>query len=87
MAKFGSDLFTLNNCGYFVDYYSDYYELEKLSSFKAANVIKAMKSYFSHYEIPEQLISDNRPQCILAEFKLFEREWDLKHKLVHTTVK
>ena len=44
--KVGSDLFTLNNCDYLVtvDYYSDYYELDKLPSAKTANVIKATKA-------------------------------------------
>ena len=65
-----------------VDYYSDYYELDKLPSTKAADVIKATKSHFAHHGIPEQLISDNGPRYISDEFKLFAREWDFEHKPV-----
>ena len=75
--KVRSDLFTLSNCDYLVTvgYYSDYYELDKLPSAKAANVIRATKSHFAHHGIPEQLISDNGPQYISDEFgKLFARE-------------
>ena len=80
----GSDLFNLNNCDYLVtvDYYSDYHELDKLPSAKAANVIKATKSHFARHGIPKQLISDNGPQYISDEFKLFSREWDFEHKPV-----
>ena len=82
--KVGSDLFTLNNCDYLVtvDYYSDYYELDKLPSTKVANVIKATKSHFARHGIPEQLISDNGPQYISGEFTLSAREWDFEHKPV-----
>ena len=82
--KVGSDLFTLNNCDYLVtvDYYSDYYELDKLPNAKAGNVIKATKSHFARHGIPEQLISDNGPQYISDEFKLFAREQDFEHKPV-----
>ena len=35
---------------------------------------------FACHGIPEQLISDNGPQYISDEFKLFAREWDFEHK-------
>ena len=80
----GSDLFTLNNCENLVtvDYYSDYYELDKVPSTKAANVIKVTKSHFACHGISEQLIFDNKPQYISGELKLFARDWEFEHKWV-----
>ena len=80
--KIESDVFTLNNCDYLVDYYSDYLELDKLLNAKVANVIKLTKSHFVHQGIPEQPTSDNGLQYISDEFNLFARAWDFQHKLV-----
>jgi transposase InsO family protein len=79
--KVASDLFTYDNNNYLVtvDYYSDFYELDKMPNTRSSTVIKATKSHFARYGIPEQLISDNGPQYISAEYDTFAKVWDFEH--------
>ena len=60
----GSDLFHWNEQDFVlvVDYYSRYWEIEKLHKTDAATTIKKIKSIFSRTEIPEIVRSDNGPQ-------------------------
>jgi len=55
------DLFALNGCACLVtvDDYSDYYELDRLSSIQASSVIQATKQHFGHYGMPHTFITDN----------------------------
>ena len=79
--KVATDLFTHENTDYLVtvDYYSDFYELDKLPNTRAATVIKATKSHFARHGIPEQAVSDNGPQYISSEFMTFAKSWDFEH--------
>ncbi|CAI5678504.1 unnamed protein product [Oreochromis niloticus] len=78
-----SDLFTWRGQDYLVvvDYYSRYFEVERLFSTTAGSVIKKLKAIFARHGIPEKLISDNGPQYSSREFKDFAVTWDF----VHTT--
>ncbi|CAI5671962.1 unnamed protein product [Oreochromis niloticus] len=78
-----SDLFTWRGRDYLVvvDYYSRYFEVERLFSTTAGSVIKKLKAIFARHGIPEKLISDNGPQYSSREFKDFAVTWDF----VHTT--
>ena len=69
-AKIGVDLFEYNNTHYLlsVDYYSKWIEIAKLDNQSSKNTITYLQSQFSWYGIPNQLISDNGPQFISAEF-------------------
>ncbi len=73
-------LFTWNNEDYLVtvDYYSRYFELDKLHS---NAVISKLKAYFAWRGLPEAVISDNGPQYSSGEFESFARTW----KCTHTT--
>ena len=79
--KVASDLFTFRNEEYLVtvDYYSDYYELDKLPNTKSLTVIRATKCHFARHGIPETLVSDNGPQYISDDFAAFAKEWDFDH--------
>ena len=53
--KVATDLFELNNCHYLivVDYFSRFFEVDKLNSTTSQNVIKHLKVHFSRYGIPD----------------------------------
>ncbi len=58
-----TDLFTWNNSDYIVvvDYYSRYFEVEKITSLTSNTVIQKLKAMFARFGIPQTLISDNGP--------------------------
>ena len=78
-----SDLFSLEKVNYVivVDYYSRFFEIERLKDTLSSTVVKKTKAIFSRHGIPEELVSDNGPQFISQEYKQFTSEWDI----VHTT--
>ncbi len=82
--KVGTDLFEINGQQYFliVDYYSSYFEINKLSSTSSRTVIDVCKEHFSRHGIPEEVISDNGPQYASATFHQFSQDWQFKHTLV-----
>ena len=60
-AKVGVDLFLLNNRDYLitVDYYSNFWEVDNLSSTESISVIRKLKAHFARYGIPDVVMSDN----------------------------
>ena len=58
------DLFELNGSAYLVtvDHYSDFYEINKLSSIQSSTIIAATKQHFGRYGIPHTLLTDNGSQ-------------------------
>ncbi|KAL0194540.1 hypothetical protein M9458_008112, partial [Cirrhinus mrigala] len=77
----GTDLFTWNEQNYIiiVDYYSRYFEMERLHSCTASAVITKLKAVFARHGIPERVISDNGPCYSADEFHRFAAEWDFEH--------
>ena len=55
--KIGTDIFTHNNKDYLctVDYYSDYFEVDQLSSKNGEVIIKKLKKHFATHGIPDVL--------------------------------
>lgn len=76
-----SDLFTWNHEEYkvTVDYYSCFFELDKLSTTTAAVVISKLKVIFMRHGIPEKFVSDNGPQYRGEEFEDFAKTWGFGH--------
>ena len=76
-----SDLFNWNNQDFVivVDYYSKYWEIERLYDTKSITIVKKMKKMFSRLGIPEAPRSDNGPQYTAHVFKEFSKEWNFKH--------
>ena len=74
-----TDLFTWINEDYIVtvDYYSRYFELDKLHSTTSAAVIHKLKASFARHGIVETLISDNGPKS--NEFESFTKAWEFTH--------
>ena len=62
-----------------VNYYSRYWEIEKLHKTDAATVIKKIKNVFSRMGIPEVLRSDNGPQYAAETFEKFAKDWGFQH--------
>ena len=56
--KIAVDLFELNGTEYMVtvDYYSSFFEVDRLTTKKAEEVIKKLKAHLSRHGIPDQLI-------------------------------
>ena len=61
--KIGADVFTLDDTYYLcvVDYYSSYFEIDRLETKTAKGITKILRNLFSVHGIPNQLISDNMP--------------------------
>ena len=61
--RVGADVFTLDDTDYLcvVDYYSNYFEADKLESNTAGGIAKKLHKLFSVHGIPNQLISDYMP--------------------------
>jgi len=76
-----SDLFSWENDDYIVlvDYFSNFFEVSRLSNAKAEIVIRKLKCLMSRHGIPEKQVSDNGPAYACQEFSDFAREWDFIH--------
>ena len=79
--RIGVNLFTFDNKDFLitVDYFSNYWEIDKLSNTLASMVILKLKSHFARYGCPDQVISDNGPQFDWQEFQKFAETWDFEH--------
>lgn len=61
-----------------LDYYSNFWEVDRLPNTKASTTILKLKSHFAFYGIPDQVISDDGPQFIFDEFAVFSKTWDFE---------
>ena len=64
--KVGVDIFTLYNVNYIVliDYYSIFWEVNRLEDTKASTCIRKIKAHFARNGTPDILISDNSSQFV-----------------------
>jgi len=78
--RVGVDLFTLRNQDYLVTtcYLSGYFEVDRLPSKRASDIIYCLKCQFARFGLPIELITDNNP-FNSAEFRRFVEEYDFKH--------
>ena len=62
-AKIGTDLLQFGGKDYLVtvDYFSNFFEIDYLSSTTSNTVIKKLKSHCARYGIPDEVVSDNGP--------------------------
>ena len=79
--KVGTDLMELKQQTYLivVDYYSCYIEMAKSNSTTSRSIINHLKSIFSGHDIPETVVSDNRPQYSCEEFSLVTTSYGFTH--------
>ena len=80
--KPAADLFTIYGTEYLVlvDYFSNFWEVDRLEDTKASTCIRKMKSHFARYGIPDLVISDNGPQFYSEEFVRFAKAWSFEHR-------
>ena len=62
------------------DYFSDFFELDHLRSTTSVSVIRKLKAHVARHGIPEQLVTDHRPQFSSSDFLKFSSEWDFDHR-------
>ena len=77
--KIATDIFTLDGKDYLVtiDYFSNFWEVDRFPKPKANSTILKLKSHFARYGIPDLVISKDGPQFIADEFAEFSKKWDL----------
>ena len=77
----GCDLFDFEDNHYLVcvDYYSDYFELDRICDKKGKEVISKLKSQFARHGIPVQVFSDNGPPFSSKEFQEFASAYEFEH--------
>ena len=77
--KIGADVFTLNGTDYLcvVDYYSNYFEVDRLETKTAKGIAEILRKQFSVHGIPNQLISDNMPFSS-QEFRTFAASYEFE---------
>jgi predicted Fe-S protein YdhL (DUF1289 family) len=79
--RVGADIFSIFDRNYLVmvDYFSNFWEVDRLHNMRAITCIKTMKSHFARHGVPDVLISDNGPQFTSDEFAKFRKEWSFEH--------
>ncbi len=79
--KLGCDLFEFDQKDYLivVDYYSDYFEIDKLHDKRAPEIIKKMKAQLARHGIPDQIITDNGPPFNSDAFRRFSENYEFEH--------
>ena len=77
----GTDLFDFERSKFIVvvDYYSRYFEVERLRDTKTSTVTHKLKAIFARHGIPVTVVSDNGPQYASAEFAQFAKGWGFQH--------
>ena len=80
-SRLAMDLFELKGKTYLiiVDYFSRWTELRLLEKLNSKTTITQIKSVFATHGIPDMIISDNGPQFVSWEFKVFAQEYGFTH--------
>ena len=79
--KIAVDLFELNGSEFMVtvDYYSSFFEVDRLMTKTAKEVIKKLKAHLARHGVPDQLVSDNRQPFASASFQEFANTYNFEH--------
>ena len=79
--KVATDIFEHDSKEYLitVDYYSNFWEFDRLPDTRASSVILKLKNHFARHGCPDQLVSDNGPQFSSAKFEQFAQAWEFEH--------
>lgn len=79
--KIAVDLFDLNGVDFMVtvDYYSSFFEVDRMTSKTADEVVKKLKAHLARHGIPDQLVSDNGQPFSSAKFQQFADTYGFEH--------
>ncbi|KAK7105846.1 hypothetical protein V1264_017174 [Littorina saxatilis] len=77
----GCDLFDFQEKSYLVvvDYYSDFFEVDRLENKTAEEVIYKTKAHLARHGIPDKIISDNGPPYSSDKYRDFAEAWEFEH--------
>ena len=64
-----------------VDYYSDYFEIDRLYCITTSAIVKNFKNHFVRHGIPNDVMADNGPNLVSDEFAKFAESWDFLHTI------
>ena len=75
-AKISTDLFDLGHKNFTVtvEYFSAFFEIDRLYDLKGFTVIRKLKTHVARYEIPDEVVSDSDSQYT-SQFKTFAKEY------------
>ena len=75
-SRVAMDIFSLEGEDHLitVDFYSDFWEVDKLSDMTSKTVIDHSKVHFSRYSVPDVVVTDNGGQFDSDEFRRFARD-------------
>ena len=79
--KTGLDLFEITGKHYLAveDYYSNFTEIDLLTTTTSARAVTLPKKHFARCGIPRMIISDGGPQFASQELKSFVEDWAVTH--------
>ena len=79
--KIGLDFFEIAGKHYLivVDYYSNFIEIDLLTSQTSTRTITLLKKHFARYGIPRVIVSDGGPQFTSQEFNSFMTSWGISY--------
>ena len=79
--KAGLDIFEIAAKHYLtvVDYYSNFIEIDLLTTMTTARVVTFLKKRFARYGIPRMIVSDGGPHFVSQEFQSFVTRWGITH--------
>ncbi|CAG2223901.1 unnamed protein product [Mytilus edulis] len=86
--KIACDLFEFNQQDYLmtIDYYSDYFEIDRLNNKKGKEVIGILKKHFARYGLPDCVFSDNGPPFNSHELRHFSNQYEFTHTTSSPTI-
>ncbi|KAL9956137.1 hypothetical protein ACROYT_G037571 [Oculina patagonica] len=79
--KIAVDLFELDGKNFMVtvEYYSSYFEVDRLNTQTGKEVIGKLKIRLARHGIPDELVSDNGPPFSSTEFNAFASQYGFEH--------
>jgi len=76
-----TDMFEFKQQSYLitVDYFSNYFEIDRLEGKRAVDIIYRLKKLFCAQGLPEKVFSDNGPPFNSIEFREFVKNYEFQH--------
>ena len=77
----GTDIFTHDGNDYLVtvDYFSNFFEIDRLEDATSKSVIDKLKQHFARHGIPNQVVSENAQTFKSEKFRQFKKQWYFEH--------